>query len=120
MTLRPGTLSLGNFWYDRPYNVYHWLYEGKTLVHYLNIGRFVSLGADALVGDDYAVDLLAYPDGSVDVIDEDGIPDGVDDATRAFIREATAAVFDEIGAIVAAVEAETQSLLALEAGVAQR
>lgn len=110
MTLESGTLSVGYFWCDRPYNVYHWLYGGRTLLHYVNIGRFVSLGADALIWDDYAVDVLAYPGGVVEVIDQDEIPDTVDDATRAFIRDATAAVLGEIDAIVAAVDAETQSL----------
>jgi predicted RNA-binding protein associated with RNAse of E/G family len=110
MTLEPGALSVGYFWCDRPYNVYHWLNGGRTLLHYVNIGRFVSLSADALTWDDYAVDVLAYPGGVVDVIDQDEIPDTVDDATRAFIRDATAAVLGEIDAIVAAVDAETKSL----------
>jgi hypothetical protein len=112
MTLRPGMLSVGHFWCDRPYNVYHWLYEGKTLVHYVNIGRIVALSAEALVWDDYAVDVLAYSDGRVDVIDEDEIPEAIDGATGAFIRHATATVLADLSAIIAAVEAETKSLLA--------
>jgi uncharacterized protein len=118
MTLQPGTLSVGYFWCERPYNVYHWLYAGKTLVHYINIGRFVALSADALVWDDYAVDILAYPDGGVDVIDEDEIPETVDAKTRDFIRQATEAVLGELDAIVPAINAET-ALLAREAGVVQ-
>jgi protein associated with RNAse G/E len=118
ITLRPGTLSVGYFWCDRPYNLYHWLYAGKTLVHYINIGRFVAPRSNALLWDDYAVDILAYPDGSVDVIDEDEIPETVDAETRDFIRQATAAVLGGLDAIVAAVNAET-SLLAVEAGVVQ-
>ena len=43
LTLRPGTLSIGYFWCDRPYNVYHWMYGGQTLVHYIDIGRCVAL-----------------------------------------------------------------------------
>ncbi len=120
MTLQPGTLSVGHFWCDRPYNVYHWLYGGTALVHYINIGRFVALNDEALVWDDYAVDVLAYPDGTVEVIDEDEIPATVDDATRNFIREATAAVLGNLDAIVAAVNAETPALLAAEADVVQR
>lgn len=120
ITLQPGTLSAGYFWCDRPFNLYHWLYAGRTLVHYLNIGRFVSLSEDALVWDDYAVDVLAYPDGRVDVIDEDEIPEAVDAETREFIRQATDLVLAELDAIIAAVSTETQSLLSLEAGVVQR
>ena len=120
ITLQPGTLSVGYFWCDRPYNVYHWLYDGRTLVHYINIGRFVTLSDSELIWDDYAVDVLAFPDGAVEVIDEDEIPAGVDDATRSVIREATAVVLADVPAIVAAAEAETPALLArVESDVVQ-
>jgi predicted RNA-binding protein associated with RNAse of E/G family len=111
ITLPGGTLSVGYFWFDRPYNVYHWLYGGQTLVHYINIGRFRSLTDSALVWDDYAVDLIVYPGGNVDVIDEDEVPETVDAATRAFIADATLAVLAERDAIVAAIEDETSALL---------
>jgi predicted RNA-binding protein associated with RNAse of E/G family len=120
MTLAPGTLSVGYFWRDRPYNVYHWLYDGKTLIDYINIGRFVSLSDEALVWDDYAVDILAYPDGSVEVIDEDEIPANVDAYTREFIRQATATVVDDVEAIIGAANAETASLLEAHGVVVQR
>jgi len=112
ITLAPGTLSVGYFWCDRPYNVYHWLYRGKTLLYYINIGRFAALTGEALVWDDYAVDILAFPDGAVEVIDEEEIPEAVDTTTRALIADATATVLAEFDVIVAAVEEETPSLLA--------
>ena len=120
MTLAPGTLSVEYFWFERPYNVYHWLYAGKTLVHYINVGRFVSLNDDALVWDDHAVDILAYPGGAVEVIDEDEIPETVDDETRTAIAAATAAVLADLNAIIDAVDAETASLLANEVAVDRR
>ena len=119
ITLEPGTLSVGHFWCERPYNVYHWLWADKTLLHYINVGRFVSLTDDALVWDDYAVDILVYPDGTVDVIDEDEIPVALAADTRTFIHEATAAVLDDLEAIVAAVSVETPSLLATHVDVVQ-
>jgi len=111
MTLAPGMLSVGYFWADRPYNVYHWLYEDETVLHYINIGRFHSLSDSELVWDDYAVDILAHPDGTVEVIDEDEIPDTIDAATRAFIANASSTALADLDSIVAAVERETRSLL---------
>jgi predicted RNA-binding protein associated with RNAse of E/G family len=111
LTLAPGTLSVGYFWFDRPYNVYHWLYGGETLVHYVNIGRFRSLNERALVWDDYAVDVLAFPDGAVEVIDEDEIPDTTDPTTRTYIADATSVVLGDLDSIVAALERETPVLL---------
>jgi protein associated with RNAse G/E len=115
LTLTPGTLSVGYFWFDRPYNVYHWRSGGETLAHYVNIGRFRSLNERALVWDDYAVDVLAFPDGAVEVVDEDEIPDTTDPATRTYIADATSVVLADLDSIVAALERETPVLLRAQA-----
>lgn len=110
ITLPAGTLSFGYFWFDRPYNVYHFIYAGETLVHYINIGRFRSLSATELVWDDCAVDVLAFPDGSVEVLDEDEVPETIDQSLREFITEGKARVLAELDAIIDSVERETGSL----------
>jgi protein associated with RNAse G/E len=110
ITLAAGTLSFGYFWSDRPYNVYHFTYADETVVCYINIGRFHSLNETELVWDDYAVDVLVFPDGSVDVLDEDEVPETVDQSIKAFIAEATSRVLAELDAIIDSVERETRSL----------
>jgi predicted RNA-binding protein associated with RNAse of E/G family len=110
ITLPAGTLSFGYFWFDRPYNVYHFTGAGDTLVYYVNIGRFRSLSETELVWDDYAVDVLAFPRGSVEVLDEEEVPETVDESIRAFIAEAKARVLRDLEAILAAVEQETRRL----------
>ena len=37
LVLRKGTVTVGHFWTDRPYNVYHWLDGGKTIALYVSI-----------------------------------------------------------------------------------
>jgi hypothetical protein len=120
VTLEPGTLSLGYFWCERPYNVYQWLYGGETLVHYINLGRCVRLSDQELVWDDYAVDILAYPDGTVHVVDEEEVPATLDATTRGLIAGAKHDVLADVAAVVAACEAETRTLLRAEANVVQR
>jgi predicted RNA-binding protein associated with RNAse of E/G family len=112
MTLARGTLSVGHFWFDRPYNVYHWLRPPETVLYYVNIGRVVSLIDDVLTWDDYAVDVLAHPSGEVEVIDEDEIPPTTRNELRAEIAAATAAVLSDLQPIIGEVEAETRGLLA--------
>jgi predicted RNA-binding protein associated with RNAse of E/G family len=102
--------SFGYFWFDRPYNVYHWLHAGATLGYYINIGRFRSLSDSELVWDDYAVDILAFPDGTVEVLDEDEVPETIDPPIREFITEAKSRVLAELDAIIDSVERETRSL----------
>jgi protein associated with RNAse G/E len=110
LTLPAGTVSFGYFWFDRPYNVYHFTYAGETLAYYINVGRFLSLTETALIWDDYAVDVLALPDGSVEVLDEDEVPATVDQPIREFIAEANSRVLAELGAIIDAVAQETRRL----------
>jgi predicted RNA-binding protein associated with RNAse of E/G family len=110
LELPAGTRSFGYFWFDRPYNVYRWLYAGTTLGYYINIGRFRSLSESELVWEDYAVDILAFPGGTVEVLDEDEVPDTIDPPIREFITEAKSHVLAELDAIIDAVERETRSL----------
>ena len=110
ITLPAGTLSFGYFWFDRPYNVYHFSHEGETLLYYVNIGRFRSLSETELVWDDYAVDVLAFPEGTVEVLDEDEVPDTIDRSLLAFIDEGRSRVLTELKELVDSVETETRSL----------
>lgn len=109
LTLEPGTRSYGYFWLDRPYVPYHWLVGGEKRLCYINLGRVRSLEEERVVWDDYAVDVLAWPDGRVEVVDEDEIPDDVDEVIRAFVVEAKQRVLGELDQIVALVERETRA-----------
>jgi predicted RNA-binding protein associated with RNAse of E/G family len=109
LVLPVGALSFGYFWVDRPYIVYHWLIEGETFAHYVNIGRVASLEESRVVWDDYAVDVLAWPDGTVEVVDEDEIPERTEESILGFNAEAKARVLAELDAIVESVERETRS-----------
>src|SRR5437870_9699726 len=39
LVLRKGTVTVGHFWTDRPYNVYHWLDGGRTVALYVSIAK---------------------------------------------------------------------------------
>ena len=87
--LRKGTLSLGYFWEDRPYNVYHWIDGGlDTVALYFNISDATRISADSVAWRDLAVDVLMTPDGRCRVLDEDELPADLDAALRARIEAA--------------------------------
>jgi hypothetical protein len=108
LTLAPGTLSYGYFWLERPYVPYHWLVDGTTMLHYINLGRVVTLEETRVVWDDYAVDVLLWPDGRVEVVDEDEVPPATDKSILTFIAEAKAQLLAELNDVVALVERETR------------
>ena len=87
--LAQGTLSLGYFWQDRPYNAYHWIDEGlDSVALYFNISDRTRIGEQTIEWRDLTVDILISPDGRCRVLDEDELPPDLDDALRAYIETA--------------------------------
>lgn len=76
LQLPAGTLTVAYYWADRPYNVYHWIAPaGETLGYYFNLSGPVRIGRDRLEWEDLEVDVLVTPDGRVQVLDEDAVPE---------------------------------------------
>lgn len=83
-----GTVTVGHYWVDRPYNVYHWLAGGRTLAYYCNVVTDTRIEADLVAYTDLVVDVLLHPSGAVDVLDEDELPHDLDPAHRRAIAKA--------------------------------
>ncbi len=87
--LREGTLSLGYFWQDRPYNVYHWIDQRQnTVALYFNIADNTRITGQTIEWRDLTVDLLITPDGRCRVLDEDELPADIDPVLLDFINRA--------------------------------
>ncbi len=81
-----GTLSVGYFWQDKPYNAYHWVDERQdTLALYFNVCDRTRIGVDAIEWRDLVVDVLITPDQRCRVLDEDDLPVDLDPDLRAYI-----------------------------------
>ncbi|HEV3031006.1 MAG TPA: DUF402 domain-containing protein [Polyangia bacterium] len=117
--LPAGTVSVGHFWTDRPYNVYHWLRSDQTtLGYYFNLADGTSWRAERLDWRDLTVDVLATPDGRLDVVDEDELPAELDDEARAHIEAGKAALLGATSAVLAEVEAASRAVLPFAFGAA--
>ena len=87
--LRSGTLSLGYFWEERPYNAYHWIDENlDSVALYFNISDRTRIGEQSIEWRDLAVDILVSPDGRCRVLDEDELPADLDAGLRGYIERA--------------------------------
>ena len=92
ITVPRRAVTIGHFWADRPYNVYHWLVDGRTLAYYVNVSAPPRIAATTVEWLDLAVDILVRPDASFLVLDEDEVPPDIDPAHRRTIARALEAV----------------------------
>jgi len=119
VALPAGTVSVGHFWTDRPYNVYHWLRSDQTtLGYYFNLADGTTWTAERLDWRDLTVDVLATPEGRLDVLDEDELPAELDAETRAHIDAGKAALLGAPASVLAEVEAASRAVLPLALGAA--
>ena len=85
--LRKNTLSLGYFWQNRPYNVYHWIdRDNETVALYFNIADGTRISETTVEWRDLAVDVLITSDGRCRVLDEDELPPGIGPGLRSYIE----------------------------------
>jgi predicted RNA-binding protein associated with RNAse of E/G family len=114
--LYAGELTFGYFWFDRPYNLYHWVRrDGSTAAWYFNVGSVTDFDGAVLRWRDDAIDILATPDGLVRVIDEDEVPDDLDTVTRDAIFGARDRVFAELRTLTRDADVQTAYHFALVA-----
>jgi hypothetical protein len=111
--LPAGTVSVGHFWTDRPYNVYHWLRaaDRATIGYYFNLADRTSWTAERLDWRDLTVDVLATPQGRLDVLDEDELPPDLDAEASAHIEAGKLALLGATAAVLAEVEAASRAVL---------
>jgi len=114
--LPAGTVSVGHFWTDRPYNVYHWLRADRSTVgYYFNLADRTRWTAERLDWRDLTVDVLATPEGRLAVLDEDELPPDLDAEARAHIDAGKAILLGATASVLAEVEAASRAVLPLAA-----
>jgi uncharacterized protein len=111
LVLRKGTVTVGHFWTDRPYNVYHWLDGGKTIALYVSIATDTTIDAATIAYRDLVVDVLIRPSGAIEVLDEDELPPSIEPRYRLAIAKALETCVTEGRRLSAEIERETRAVL---------
>ena len=111
LVLRKGTVTIGHFWTDRPYSVYHWLEKGKTIALYINVATDTTIDAAAIAYRDLVVDVLIRPSGAIEILDEDELPPSIEPRYRLAIAKAIEACVTEGRRLYAEIERETLAVL---------
>jgi len=111
LVLRKGTVTVGHFWTDRPYNVYHWLDGGKTVALYVNIATDTTIEPAAIAYRDLVVDVVIRPSGAIEILDEDELPSSIEPRFRLAIAKALETCITEGRRLSAEIERETRAVL---------
>ena len=111
LVLRTGTVTVGHFWTDRPYNVYHWLDGGRTVAFYVNIATDTTIEPGLIAYLDLVVDVLIRPSGALEVLDEDDLPASIEPRYRLAIAKALETCVSEGRRLTAEIERETRAVL---------
>ena len=111
LVLRKGTVTVGHFWTDRPYNVYHWLDGGRTIAFYVNIATDTTIDAIAIAYRDLVIDVLIRPSGAIEILDEEELPPTIEPRYRLAIAKAIETCVTEGRRLAAEIERETRAVL---------
>jgi predicted RNA-binding protein associated with RNAse of E/G family len=109
LVLREGTVTIGHFWTDRPYNVYHWLDGGRTIALYVSIATDTTIEPAAIAYRDLVVDVLIRPSGAIEILDEDELPPSIEPRYRLAIAKALEACVTEAKRLLNEIERETRA-----------
>jgi predicted RNA-binding protein associated with RNAse of E/G family len=111
LVLRKGTVTVGHFWSDRPYNVYHWLDQGRTVALYVSIATDTTIEPGAIAYRDLVVDVLIRPSGAIEILDEDELPPSIEPRYRLAIAKALETCVTEARRLTSEIERETRAAL---------
>jgi len=111
LVLRKGTVTVGHFWTDRPYNVYHWLEGGRSVALYVNIATDTTIQPGTIAYRDLIVDVLIRPSGAIEILDEDELPPTIEPRYRLAIAKALETCVTESKRLLIEIERETRSRL---------
>jgi predicted RNA-binding protein associated with RNAse of E/G family len=111
LVLRKGTVTVGHFWTDRPYNVYHWVADGRTVALYVSIATDTTIEPAVIAYRDLVVDVLIRASGAIEILDEEEVPPSIEPRYRLAIAKALETCVTEAKRLVAEIERETQAVL---------
>jgi predicted RNA-binding protein associated with RNAse of E/G family len=111
LVVRKGTVTIGHFWVDRPYGVYHWLDANRTVALYVNVATDTKIDANEIAYTDLVIDVLLRPGGAIEILDEEEIPPALEPRYRLAIAKALEVCVTEGRRLVSDIERETRAAL---------
>ncbi|MBA9028241.1 putative RNA-binding protein associated with RNAse of E/G family [Peribacillus huizhouensis] len=105
-----GSYTIAYYWKDRPYNLYIWRdNKGKYLGSYFNIVKNTYLTDKLVSFEDLIIDIMVLPNGDYFILDEDELPEPLDQFENGSVLQALNSLTDSIDILLSQIISETEN-----------
>ncbi|MGE7767153.1 DUF402 domain-containing protein [Peribacillus sp. NPDC096540] len=110
LTISKGSYTIAYYWKDRPYNLYIWRdNKGNYLGSYFNIVKNTYMKDNLVSFDDLIIDILVLPNGDYFILDEDELPDPLDQFENGSVQQTLNSLTDSIDILLSQTISETEN-----------
>ncbi|GKV57247.1 hypothetical protein NCCP2222_31940 [Sporosarcina sp. NCCP-2222] len=112
VTISKGSYTIASYWASRPYNFYYWIdEEGNYLGSYFNIVRNTIITDEIVSFEDLIIDILILPNGDHYILDEEELPEPLDQFEEGFVKDVLNSLLGEVDALIENVKNESGVVL---------
>jgi predicted RNA-binding protein associated with RNAse of E/G family len=110
LTIPKGSYTIAYYWKDRPYNLYIWRdNKGKYLGSYFNIVKNTYITNKLVSFEDLIIDIMVLPNGDYFILDEDELPEPLDQFENGSVLKTLNLLMDSIEILLSQTILETEN-----------
>ena len=112
LTISRGSYTIASYWSNKPYNFYYWIdAEGNYVGSYFNIVRNTIITDEIVSFEDLIIDILMLPNGDHYILDEEELPEPLDQFEEGFVKDVLNSLLGEVDALIENVKNESGVVL---------
>ncbi|MCU5097630.1 DUF402 domain-containing protein [Bacillus wiedmannii] len=111
LTIPKGSYTVAYYWGNRPYNLYVWRdQDGGYLGSYFNIVKNTCITDEVVSFEDLILDIMILPSGEFFILDEDELPESLEQFEDGYVEKALHTVKNTIQESLPKIISETATL----------
>ncbi|PEP16362.1 DUF402 domain-containing protein [Bacillus wiedmannii] len=111
LTIPKGSYTVAYYWGNRPYNLYVWRdQDGGYLGSYFNIVKNTCITDEVVSFEDLILDIMILPSGEFFILDEDELPESLEQFEDGYVEKALHTVKNIIQESLPKIISETATL----------
>lgn len=111
LTIPKGSYTLAYYWKDKPFNLYIWRdNNGNYLGSYFNIVKNTCITDKLVSFEDLIIDIMVFPNGNYFILDEDELPEPLDQFENGFVQQALNSLINSLDILLSQTISETENI----------